>query len=298
VNLFEERGYEKLIESLKHRANTLRETPPSDGSPPTPVPSDSLTNDPPVTNDPPGRLQSVLDSPADIVFFTFNLLCHPIKTVLSRLADNDDRRRFRQAFYYLVAMLCVYSVIEIILLYHSGFRDVRLFYFLVEIATYLFISFINAAILHVFLKMFRVQSDLLHTLPCFFYYAAIVIPIYAVLNYFPDLVEYKVVEKAGIGILLQPSEWSRMTDELLREWGTASERAYSVCYWLVVLWTLVCLGFLAKVLGKFYQRRWLTCFLAGFLALGIISLIETFGVKPVSTKVLYLLSQTRPDVTK
>ena len=92
VNLFKEGGYEKLIESLKHRANTPRETPPSSGNPSTPVSSDSVTNDPPVTNDPFDRLQELLTWPADTVFFIYKLIWHPIKTVLSRLSDNNDMR--------------------------------------------------------------------------------------------------------------------------------------------------------------------------------------------------------------
>lgn len=269
----------------------------SSGNPSTPVPSDSLTND-----DPPGRLQRVLDLPADTVFSIYNLIWRPIKIVLSRLSDDNDTRRFRRAFNFFVAMFAVYCVIELILLYHRGISSnigVVLLFFLLELIAYLFVLFVFAVILHVFLRIFRVPSDFLHkTLPCFFYYAAIVIPIYAILSYFPDLVEYNVVDKAGSGILLHLGELSRMTDELLREWGTASERAHSVFSLLVDIWSLVGLVFLAKVLSKFYQRRFLPCFLAGFFALVIITLIETFGVKFVSAKLQEVFIKGRQDVTK
>ena len=324
VDYFDSNGYERLVKALRMRASAIGiGLTGSSTEPPLDEPNvQPIAAQPPIVKEPPPQgaakkqskaiaraqqdrkaqksqrkkadtgsqerhpFQLLLGWLADTLYFTFKLLANPIKNVLERLDDDDDSRRFREAFSFLVAMVAVYFVIEITLLYQSGIRlnlNVTLFFlFLIELVAYAFVLFAFAVILHGSLRMFRVPSDLLHrTLPCFFYYAAIVVPIYALLSYFPDLVEYKVVEKAGVRILLQPAELSRMTDELVNQGGKAYKVAYYVCGGLVTLWSFVGVFYLSKVLSKFYRIRFFRCLFATLLAYFINSGIETFAVKPV-----------------
>ena len=336
VDYFDPNGYERLVKALKLRASaigiglTRNSTEPSlDERSVQPI-----APQPPIVKEPSTRRRTKKPSKpraqqngrgqksqrkkadagfqerhpfqllADTLLSTFKLLSHPIKTVLERLDDDDDSRRFRQAFFFLAAMVAVYFVIEIILLFHSGFKlniNATLYcYFVIEFIAYVFVLFGFAVILHACLRVARVPSDLLHrTLPCFFYYAAVVIPIYALLSYLSDWVEYKVIYKAGIGILLRPAELSRMTDELLNQLGRAYQVAHDVFTVLVALWSLIAVFFLSKILSKFYRVGFFRCLLATLLAYFINSAIETVAVKPIFAEVQKVFIQASgADVNK
>jgi Domain of unknown function (DUF1772) len=207
-------------------------------------------------------------------------------------------------------MVALCFVIEIIVLFNSGIRfnigATLFFFFVLEFVAYVLVLFAFAFILHGLLRVFRVPSNLVWTLPCFIYYVAVVIPIYALLSIPSDLVEYALIGKVGAGILLRPGELSRMTTDLLNQWGNAFKVAYYVCGIAVTLWSFVGVGFLSAVLSKFYwkkshpkrpgtpDRKWFLWYLfAALLAYIIISPIETFVIKPISAKVQVIITQAQ-----
>jgi len=232
---------------------------------------------------------------ADVFEFALRLISHPITTVFGALEKREDKERFKEAFYFLAAMLCIWFVLEIPMFLYRGIKLgvlSGLVLFAVEVIAYFLLAVSYSLVLHLLLRIWGVRSDLPHTIPAYFY-TSISIPVYAILVYPLDFLKYHVIDKAGtIEILLRPAEYARIQGEVLQVWGRNWAGILNLLQVVVNIWAVVVFVYLSIILARWYRAKYFRCFSATSLVFVLISAFERFVLEPVSAYIEVLFAKS------
>ena len=232
---------------------------------------------------------------ADVFYFAVRLVSHPITTAFGALEKPEDKERFKEAFYFLAEMLCIWFVLEIPMFLYRGIKLgvlSGLSLFAVEVVAYFLFAVFCSLVLHLLLRIWRVRSDLPHTIPAYLY-TSISIPVYAILVYPLDFLKYHVIDKAGtIEVLLRPFEYDRVQGQVLQEWGRNWVILFNLLQVVVNIWAVVVFLYLSVILARWYRAKYFQCFGATFLIFILISVLERFVLDPISAYVEVLFAKS------
>jgi len=238
-------------------------------------------------------LELIVDRLSETLWFILELVSDPIKTVLAELRVTDDKERFKKASYFLGAMLALWFVVEIPIFLHRGIKPVvlsGLLFIGVYLVLYFFIALAYSFVLHVALKVFCVKPKWRQTIPCYFY-TSVALPLFALLNYAPDLTKYRVIDKAGsIQVLLRPGEYSQTYAEVVQQSGRGWEILLGVSGLLVSSLSLVVFVFLSVILSKWYRKKLWRCLVPTLFVWILISAFEQLALEPLSAHLEVLVA--------
>jgi hypothetical protein len=236
----------------------------------------------------------LLNEFAKVLHFSIKMSSHPIDAVSYRLQTPDDLQRIKEALFFFGAMLSFWFVIECPMFIVRGINAATpsgLLFFVFEVISTLLLYSLYGYVLHLALRIFRVRSEPMHTIPCFFY-AGIGIPLYALLAYPMDILKYHVIDKVGtFAILLEPAQYAQVQTEIMLHSGKIWQIAVQLSNVLVDIWAIVIFGFLSVIISKLYRARYWKCLVGTLVLLIFITEFEHYLLEPVSAEVEVLFAK-------
>jgi hypothetical protein len=180
------------------------------------------------------------------------LLSQPLITLQQRLGTTSDHDRSAQAVAFACRMAVLWFLIEVPLFMSQGLKPdswKNVLFFLVEFVLAFITLAVGGILLHLFFKILRVASELNRTLAGFLY-TSFTFPIYAILAYPADLLEYSQVHG--------------------RFWVV-----FALIMTLVLdTWVFVVVIVLARLFSRLYQAQRWRCYLAVFVLFVFIGVWE------------------------